>query len=98
MNEWGLPDWRNEKAYYSKWSFAAWRWQFIRRRPSYRMLYAEESCAAYERHINRRKYLKELFDAGHIVENTDQDVRIFDPDRPDEDALDSAAGDEQGVY
>jgi hypothetical protein len=34
LNNWGLPDWRDESAYgdTSKWTLDRWRWEFLRRR------------------------------------------------------------------
>ena len=35
---WGVPDWRDERPYFAthKLTASQWRWEFIRRRPSYR--------------------------------------------------------------
>ena len=38
QNEWGVPDWRDDKAYpkLDDISDRLWRWEFIRRMPDYR--------------------------------------------------------------
>jgi hypothetical protein len=42
MNEWGLPNWRDEAAYGNTgvWGRHRWRWEFTRRREDYRRDYA----------------------------------------------------------
>lgn len=76
-------------------NLAYWRWQFVRRRPSYREHYALQSRIAYEQKNEEWLHLKYLFDAGHIFEdphfeaeqNTDiidNFAFVFDPKQPDE--------------
>ena len=38
MNEWGIPDWTEPRAYGDTklWSTKRWRWEFVRRRPDFR--------------------------------------------------------------
>lgn len=53
--EWGLPDWRDASSYRnsfgdpSEWSFARWRWEFLRRREDYREAFASLAATASER-------------------------------------------------
>jgi hypothetical protein len=47
MNAWGIPDWREPKAYGNSgaWNFFRWRWEFYRRRPDLREMFTKSSNA-----------------------------------------------------
>lgn len=50
LNEWGIPDWRNEKAYgdVEAWSTDRWRWEFFRRRDDLRKCFDERAEREYQ--------------------------------------------------
>lgn len=49
MNEWGIPDWRDETAYgdVKRWSFMCWRWEFYRRRDDLRAAFDASAAQTY---------------------------------------------------
>ncbi|MGO4916551.1 hypothetical protein [Pseudogemmobacter sp. W21_MBD1_M6] len=50
LNEWGVPDWRDEEAYgeTSGWTLDRWRWEFFRRREDLRKCFDDHAEAEYQ--------------------------------------------------
>ncbi|MEM5521515.1 hypothetical protein [Sulfitobacter sp. AS59] len=49
LNDWGIPDWRNEEAYgdVKEWSLDRWRWEFFRRREDLREFFDDHAETRY---------------------------------------------------
>lgn len=49
MSDWGIPDWKDPKAYGDtrKWSHIRWRWEFYRRREDLRLFFEENAAETY---------------------------------------------------
>jgi transcriptional regulator len=72
IENWGVPDWREQSAYPKQISMTAWAWEFLRRNPEYRLTWLEvaaprnrESPSPYRgdpRRDPRRFGLREFFD------------------------------------
>jgi hypothetical protein len=50
VNEWGIPDWRDARAYgdVKRWTLDRWRWEFYRRRDDLRAYFDERAEATYQ--------------------------------------------------
>ncbi|SDP76595.1 hypothetical protein SAMN04488512_1395 [Sulfitobacter litoralis] len=49
LNDWGIPDWRDEETYgdVKKWTLDRWRWEFFRRREDLRKFFDDRAKAQY---------------------------------------------------
>ena len=83
-NEWGLPDWRDSSSYRnsfgnpSEWSFARWRWEFLRRREDYRTAFSSLVEAAsngtyfQDSFTNNGEIVQEQMVQGNLIAAADQ--------------------------
>lgn len=81
MNEWGIPDWRDLKAYgeTSGWSVMRWRWEFYRRRDDLRKYFDANAERTFQR---LRKARGALPDGSNATFPDGTKGRILCPDEP----------------
>ncbi|WP_316857864.1 hypothetical protein [uncultured Cohaesibacter sp.] len=68
MNEWGIPDWKDENAYpkhHNEWSIKRWRWEFYRRRDDLREYFDRWAQETYE---NQNGYFNHCIENGDCIE------------------------------
>lgn len=58
INEWGIPDWRDAKAYgnVAEWSFDRWRWEFFRRRADLRAYFDKWADQTYRDNLELHEH------------------------------------------
>ena len=66
MNEWGIPDWRDESAYGQTelWSKFRWHWEFLRRRSDLRSEFDERCDEEYRKHCELYESIPDAYPAG----------------------------------
>jgi len=69
MNDWGIPDWRDERAYgeWKLWGFFRWRWEFYRRRDDLRAYFAARTKTAYQQKLAMFEALPQSFPNGRVL-------------------------------
>lgn len=79
VNDWGIPDWRDPTAYgdVKRWTYARWRWEFLRRRDNVRRFFDEALVELLEYDEHRKsKFDVSVFPGGYNLKPHEPGFRI----------------------